>query len=99
MQTAGEELWFDIEGRGGGLEHDEEFLQEAESACLHYRVVGRGPADDAPGDGVRDLPAVEVPHVSAHSFPVRFNIFLYFDGLSNIIAISILFRLGLIKII
>ena len=28
MQTAGEELRFDIEGGSGGLKHDEEFLQD-----------------------------------------------------------------------
>ena len=46
------------------------FLQEAESAGLRYRAVGRGPADDAPGDGVRYFLAVEFSHVSAHAFPV-----------------------------
>ena len=70
MQTAGEELWFDIEGGSGGLKHDQEFLQEAESAGLRYRVVGRGPADDAPGDVVGNVPAVEISHVSTHAFPV-----------------------------
>ena len=70
MQTAGEELWLDIKGGSGWLKHDQEFLQEAESAGLCYRAVGRGPADDAPGDGVRYFLAVEFSHVSAHAFPV-----------------------------
>ena len=34
------------------------------------RVVGWGSADDALGDGIRDLSVVEVPNISAHTFPV-----------------------------
>ena len=57
---AGEELRLHIEGGRGGLKHDQELLHEAEPAGLCHRVVGRGSADDAPGDGVRDLLVVEV---------------------------------------
>ena len=70
VETAGEELRLHIEGGRGGLKHDQERLHEAEPAGLCHRVVGRGPADDAPGDGVRDLSAVEVSHISAYAFPV-----------------------------
>ena len=59
-----------MEGCSGGLKHDHELLHKAEPAGLCYRAVGRGPADDAPCYGVRDPSAVEVSHISTHSFPV-----------------------------
>ena len=55
METAREKLRFHIQCGSVGLEHDEVFLQQAQSAWLGDWTVGRGSGYDTLPDGVGNI--------------------------------------------
>ena len=71
METAREKLGLHVQRGSLGLEHNEVFLQQAQSAWLGDWAVGRGSGYDTPRDGVRDVLCSQRSNVPAHSFPVR----------------------------
>ena len=63
MPTAGEQLPPGVERGGGGGEHDEILLLQAETAHLRGGVVDWCPAEDPPGDSVRAPRLLQSPHM------------------------------------
>ena len=45
--------------------HNKKIFQAAQPACLGDRVVGGGPAQDVPCDGVWDVGVLQTPHVAS----------------------------------
>ena len=52
MSAAAEDLAPQVEGGGGGGEHDEKLLFQTEPAHARGWVVAACPGEDVPGDGV-----------------------------------------------
>ena len=66
METARKKLRFHIQCGSVGLEHDEVFLQQAQSACLGDLTVGRGSGHNTP----HTILGGQRPDISTHSLPV-----------------------------
>ena len=61
MSAAAENLGPLVEAGGGGGEHDEEFLLEAQAAHPRCGVVAAGSREDLPGDGVGGALVFQLP--------------------------------------
>ena len=66
METARKKIRFHIQCGSVGLEHDEVFLQQAQSACLGDLTVGRGSGHNTP----HTILGGQRPDISTHSLPV-----------------------------
>ena len=58
METAWKELWFHIQCGSVGLEHDEVFLHQAQSAWLGDWTVGWGSGHDTPRHNILEFPSL-----------------------------------------
>ena len=61
VSAAAENLGPLVEAGGGGGEHDEEFLLEAQAAHPRGGVVAAGSREDLPGDGVGGALVFQLP--------------------------------------